>query len=115
MTSRPLRLLLAFLALFPALTFAQQTISLNGIWDFWLPVKLPKTTVTVPHTYNIMPGLEDYAGEAWYSRTLPLTPDMKGRQLRLHFNGVYHDATIDRKSTRLNSSHTDSSRMPSSA
>ena len=94
MTSRPLRLLLAFLALFPALTFAQQTISLNGIWDFWLPVKLPKTTVTVPHTYNIMPGLEDYAGEAWYSRTLPLTPDMKGRQLRLHFNGVYHDATI---------------------
>jgi len=72
MTSRPLRLLLAFLALFPALTFAQQTISLNGIWDFWLPVKLPKTTVTVPHTYNIMPGLEDYAGEAWYSRTLPL-------------------------------------------
>ena len=31
------------------------------------------------------------------------------------FNGFDHEGTIDRKSTRLNSSHTDISRMPSSA
>ena len=86
--------LLSLLFLFPALTFAQQTISLNGTWEFWVPVKTPKSTISVPHTYNVMPGLEDYAGEAWYSRTLPITSDMKGRQLRLHFNGVYHDATV---------------------
>ncbi|MBO4753469.1 MAG: hypothetical protein J5543_02655 [Bacteroidales bacterium] len=86
--------LLSLLSLLPVLTFAQQSISLDGQWQFWLPVKTPKTTVTVPHTYNVMSGLEDYAGEAWYSRILPLTPNMKGRQLRLHFNGVYHDATI---------------------
>ena len=86
--------LLITLALLPALTFAQQTVSLNGTWQFWLPVKTPKCEVTVPHTFNVMPGLDDYTGEAWYSRTLPITPDMRGRQLRVHFNGVYHDATV---------------------
>ena len=81
-------------ALVPAFVMAQQTVSLDGTWSFWTPVKTPKCTVQVPHTYNVMPGLEDYAGEAWYSRTLPLTSDMQGKQLRLHFNGVYHDATV---------------------
>ncbi len=88
------RLSTLLLALLPCLTFAQQDISLDGTWSFWTPVKTPKVTVTVPHTYNIMPGLEDYAGEAWYSRTLPITPEMRGRQLRIDFRGVYHDATV---------------------
>lgn len=36
--------------------------------------------VHVPHTYNTMEGLEDYAGEAVYKRTLPITADMKGKR-----------------------------------
>ena len=87
-----------------------QDISLDGRWQFHLPedsvtMKLPEQVrreceVEVPHTYNIMDGLEDYAGRAVYSRALPVTPDMKGRTVRLHFGGVYHDAVVyvnDRK------------------
>ena len=54
---------------------AQEDIPLNGKWSFWLPddsatATLPlalreATTVEVPHTYNIMDGLEDYAGKAF--------------------------------------------------
>ena len=50
--------------------------------------------MTVPHTYNVMPGLEEYAGRTWYERSLPITKAMKGHQLRLQFEAVYHDATV---------------------
>ena len=38
-----------------------------------------------------------------------------GEEAILLINRIHPDVVIDRKSTRLNSSHTDSSRMPSSA
>ena len=77
-------------------------ISLNGSWSFSIPegVKgLPDSLlqgihVTVPHTYNIMPGLEEYAGKAVYERTLPVNFSMKDKKLRVKFGGVYHDAEI---------------------
>jgi len=74
--------------------YAQQDITLCGEWQFMLPDGQMKTTVTVPHTYNIMEGLEDYVGEAVYSRELPVAADMKGKTVRICFNGVYHDATV---------------------
>lgn len=48
---------------------AQETISLDGEWSFWTPDH-PQTTVNVPHTFNVMDGLESCAGKAFYS-TLP--------------------------------------------
>jgi len=45
---------------------AQQNVSLDGEWN--LTVDGKSYQVTVPHTYNIMEGLEDYAGEAVYQR-----------------------------------------------
>lgn len=77
-------------------------ISLNGTWEFRIPdagTDFPDSlvkgvTVTVPHTYNIMPGLEDYAGKAVYERILPVEPSMKGSKLRVKFGAVYHDAEI---------------------
>jgi beta-glucuronidase len=74
--------------------YSQESISLNGKWQFWIPEKMKPQLVTVPHTYNIMDGLEDYAGEAWYSRELPVSQNLKGKQLRIYFNAVYHDATV---------------------
>lgn len=74
-------------------SFAQNDISLNGKWTFTSPVH-KGIEVTVPHTYNVMEGLEDYAGEASYSRNLPITEEMEGKQVRIRFNGVYHDATV---------------------
>ena len=86
----------------PIKTTAQvQDISLDGKWRFiadstdysqGLPANVQ--TVTVPHTYNVMPGLEEYAGRTWYERSLPITKAMKGHQLRLQFEAVYHDATV---------------------
>ena len=67
-------------------------IILDGEWE--LRVNGARFMVQVPHTYNIMEGLEDYAGEAVYKRTLPITADMKERTLRLHFEAVHHDAVV---------------------
>lgn len=71
---------------------AQQNVSLDGEWKLTIGEKTYQ--VMVPHTYNIMDDLEDYAGEAVYQRILPITNDMKGRTVRLHFDAVYHDAIV---------------------
>ena len=71
---------------------AQQNVSLDGEWK--LTIEGKSYQVMVPHTYNIMDGLEDYAGEAVYRRTLPITNDIKGKIVRLHFDAVYHDAVV---------------------
>jgi len=86
--------LLTIAALLPLGLAAQENISLNGEWQFWTPQQEQRQTVIVPHTWNVMNGLEDYTGEAWYSRRLPLNDGMDGKQLRLCFNAVYHDATV---------------------
>lgn len=72
---------------------AQETISLDGEWSFWTPDH-PQTTVNVPHTFNVMDGLESYAGKAFYSREVPVGPQQKGKKLRVQFNGVFHDAVV---------------------
>ena len=93
--------------LFIALTIAVSLqakvddISLCGEWRFvadsvdyspGLPDNAVK--VSVPHTYNIMEGLEEYAGKAWYEKKLEIPASMKGQQLRLEFEAVYHDAIV---------------------
>ena len=55
-------------------------------------------------TVNLDPGVE------W----LPYSPDVDVRDW-INLNSVMQRFGVDRKSTRLNSSHTDISRMPSSA
>lgn len=71
---------------------AAQDISLDGEWQMTILGKEYK--VNVPHTYNVMEGLEDYAGEAFYRRTLPVMADMKDKTVRLCFEAVYHDAVV---------------------
>lgn len=71
---------------------AQKDVSLDGEW--LMTIKGKEYKVNVPHTYNIMEELEDYAGEAVYRRTLPIIADMKGKTVRLHFGAVYHDAVV---------------------
>ena len=41
---------------------AQQDVSLDGQWELNIAGK--DYTVNVPHKYNVMEGLEDYAGGA---------------------------------------------------
>ena len=91
------------LGLMLALTLQAQVqdISLCGQWRFvadstdysaGLPDKA--VSVSVPHTYNIIEGLEDYAGKAWYEKKLEIPASFKGQQLRLAFEAVYHDAIV---------------------
>lgn len=87
--------------------YLRKDISLNGSWRFitdstntgqtrhWqtgLPANAK--TVQVPHTWNVMKGLEDYSGLAWYERTFTVPVPIRGKQLRLKFDAIYHDAVI---------------------
>ncbi|MBK7213714.1 MAG: hypothetical protein IPH88_10570 [Bacteroidales bacterium] len=67
-----------------------------GIKELWAEKGLPQenTLVTVPHTWNVMPGLEGYWGKAWYERSIDVPQSMKKKIVRLQFDGVYHDATV---------------------
>ena len=89
------------LAIAVSLQAKVEDISLCGEWRFiadsvdyskGLPDKAVK--VSVPHTYNIMEGLEEYAGKAWYEKKLEIPASMKGLQLKLEFEAVYHDAIV---------------------
>jgi len=103
-----LNLLLIFVLFLAGTTYAQRlNISLNGNWDFaidkdnigensnWknsLPTQAVE--VKVPHTFNLMTGLEDYAGKAWYQRLFDVPVEWKTKSIRLVFEAVYHDATV---------------------
>ena len=78
-----------------------QDISLDGEWlfiadstDFSAGLPTNATPVMVPHTYNVMAGLEDYTGRVWYEKRFNIPVAMKGQQLRVRFEAVYHDATV---------------------
>lgn len=85
----------------------RNTITLNGNWRFmtdstnkgqdqrW-PAGLPPNAITVqvPHTWNVMKGLEDYSGLAWYEKTFTMPAQNRNKQVRLQFNAIYHDAVI---------------------
>lgn len=100
---REIILQLVFVLLAPVATAQVMPvdISLNGTWlfkadstDYSAGLPEDSKVVSVPHTYNIMDGLEDYAGKAWYEKKLKIPASMKGLQLRLEFEAVYHDAIV---------------------
>ncbi len=51
-------------------------------------------TVLLPHTWNVMPGLEDYYGWGWYQKKFNLPVSWKNKLVKLKFNAVYRDVTI---------------------
>lgn len=88
-------------------TTPRHQISLNGQWRFspdpqssgapsgWQSgLDAEAVEVTVPHTWNVMKGYEDYAGLAWYEKKFHAEADWKGKHVRLRFAAVYHDAVI---------------------
>ncbi len=83
----------------------RQTMSLDGEWKFQLDKDssgyksftngLPGAKmVNVPHTWNVEDGTERYHGMAWYEKNVDIPAAWKGRQVRLHFEAVYHDAVV---------------------
>ncbi len=50
--------------------------------------------VTVPHTWQIEPGSEEYHGVAWYRRSFDALPAWSDRAVRIEFEAVFHTATV---------------------
>lgn len=52
------------------------------------------TTVSVPHTWNVMPEYSDYEGLAWYRRAFTAPSDSENAHLRLRFEAVFYLARV---------------------
>jgi beta-galactosidase len=89
------------------INIGRQVVRMNEGWRFqpdaanlgeqgeWQAIGLPSPiTVTVPHTWNVQEGLEDYRGAGWYEYTLSIPEDWRGCRIRIHFEAVYRDAVI---------------------
>lgn len=91
-----------------AQTLREQKL-LSGKWQFavdstgagesnnWALNGLPNSdskTVIVPHTWNVMHGLEGYSGTAWYQRDFEIAKQQMKKLVRLQFDAVYHDAIV---------------------
>lgn len=67
-------------------------------WSFWLggDGKRPETAreVTVPHTWNVEDGTEEYWGLGWYETEVEIPKEWKEKRVFLYFGAVYHEAEI---------------------
>ena len=83
----------------PAST-GEQRESLDGAWQFTTDPAVAGgqggqwDTMTVPGNWDMQPGYAKYRGKAWYRRDFTVPADWKGRQVRLRFGAVYHEAGV---------------------
>jgi beta-glucuronidase len=94
---------------YPLIALSSNSIPLTGEWRF--SIDLDKVgegqewfapgyndstwaTVSVPHTWNVMPEYLDYEGLAWYRRTFTVPAGSENAHLRLHFEAVFYLARI---------------------
>ena len=52
------------------------------------------TTVSVPHTWNVMSDYSNYEGLAWYRRTFTAPPELQDSHVRLRFEAVFYLARV---------------------
>jgi beta-galactosidase len=92
-----------------AISSGEQVVSLNGSWRFipdrkneglnanWFEQKYDRSNwqqVEVPHTWQVMEGLDGYTGNAWYARTIKLDCPVQDKVLKLEFDAVNRDAMV---------------------
>ena len=68
-----------------------------GIVHRWPEQGLPAGLgrgVSVPHTWNVDPGSEDFSGAGWYEELVSIPASWKGRSVRIQFDAVYHSAIV---------------------
>jgi len=86
-----------------------QTLDLGGLWQFqvdpegvgeqegWNTSDFDDAgwlSVTVPHTWNVMPDYADYDGVAWYRLTFPVDAALSEAHFRLEFDAVFYKAHV---------------------
>ena len=86
-----------------------ESISLSGDWRFsvdrnlvgekqgWFASDFDDSSwesVSVPHTWNVMPKYLDYEGLGWYRRTFTVPAGAGKPHLRLHFEAAFYVARV---------------------
>ncbi|HEX7540693.1 MAG TPA: glycoside hydrolase family 2 TIM barrel-domain containing protein [Anaerolineales bacterium] len=94
---------------YPLIALSSKSIPLTGEWRFsidqdkvgegqeWVAPGYNDSawaTVSVPHTWNVMPEYLDYEGLAWYRRTFTVPAGSENAHLRLRFEAVFYLARI---------------------
>ncbi len=69
-------------------------IPLNGEWEFRTEGEAAWRTVTVPHTWQVMDGLENYYGVAHYRRTFRAPAECANAEVHIEFESVFHSAEV---------------------
>ena len=69
-------------------------VSLDGEWEFRTDGETAWRTVTVPHTWQVMDGLEDYYGVAHYRRTFHAPAEAANADVHIQFESVFHTAEV---------------------
>lgn len=69
-------------------------IPLDGAWEFRKDGDAAWRTVTVPHTWQVMDGFEDYYGVAFYRRKLQAPAEAANAAVYLEFESVFHTAEV---------------------
>ncbi|MFK5972937.1 MAG: glycoside hydrolase family 2 TIM barrel-domain containing protein [Flavobacteriaceae bacterium] len=77
----------------------KESVGLTENWETSMPVDARE--VMVPHTFNMIPELEEYAGKAWYQRSFDVPENWKRKQVRIEFEAVYHDAIVFVNGTKV--------------
>jgi beta-glucuronidase len=64
--------------------------------EWFSPDKIPSDTllISIPHTWNVMHGLESYNGSGWYFKFFTVPESWAGKRIRMQFNAIYRDATL---------------------
>ncbi|MBI4910327.1 MAG: hypothetical protein HY820_42310 [Acidobacteria bacterium] len=74
-------------------TGVQAHIPLDGLWQFQIPNR-PWTTVTVPHTWQVITGYENHRGKATYRRRFDAPVEWRESTIRIEFEAVFHTARV---------------------
>lgn len=69
-------------------------VSLDGEWEFRKDGDTAWRPVTVPHTWQVMDGLEDYYGVAFYRRKFEAPAPAVNAAVYLEFESVFHTAEV---------------------
>jgi beta-galactosidase/beta-glucuronidase len=93
----------------PIVAISSLSLPLSGEWRFsidrdqvgetqgWFVADYDDSswkTVTVPHTWNVIPEYLDYEGLGWYRRAFTVPAGSESAHLRLHFEAVFYLAKV---------------------
>lgn len=76
-------------------TPGQSQQSLGGTWEFTTDADAKQwDSIPVPGNWDTLPDYATFKGTGWYRRQFTVPDNWYGKQIRLKFDAVYHDATV---------------------